>query len=510
LFRQTAMQKNLLFIICFILLTAFPAQAEKKLAVLPFEVLSQQAEFKQFGIGTTETLAAGLTNIPELVIIDRGDLQKVLKELAFQNSDFSDAETSVKIGKILGAEILVTGTIQYFDNQFRISSKFIDVQTAKLLKATTVTGPNIFELQDKLVKEFIENQGFMVSQQQQENITKIIKATDNTDAYGYYLKANDQYWKVYFDYGMVHSITLNDAVLLQREAAENFDKALGIDPNYSLALAGKAKLQAIWAYYHSESLESEKKILDAAEVTARKAMDFNPNLWEVYNTLNVIYALKEDYKSAVEFALKAYSINPHNKEVYYWLGSTYFFYAKKLMDEKYYTEAITYFSYAKQYFPEMEGAAAAYSLICEAKSLTIKNDHKNALEAYRKLLQNTYVPWLKNEGFTEDISATYIKVATEYYLENNFEKALDLYKEILMKKIETPQIYNNVGAIFYMQKDYKNASYNYERAIELDPMNPGYYQNLGDVLVLLGNQKKAVAVYKSGCNVGNQELCKYK
>ncbi|MFN4150595.1 MAG: CsgG/HfaB family protein, partial [Candidatus Sericytochromatia bacterium] len=184
-----------IFFIFFIFCT-FPVQA-KTIAVLPFDVLSENKEYKQFGLGTMDTITVALTGINEFTLIDRGRLTNILKEQSFQLSGFSDINESVKAGKLLGAQILVTGSIQSFDNQFRITANFIEVETGKILKATNVTGANIFELQDKIAEQIIELENVKLTTYQRNEVTKITKATDSTKAFEYYTVGRTYYYQAY-------------------------------------------------------------------------------------------------------------------------------------------------------------------------------------------------------------------------------------------------------------------------------------------------------------------------
>ena len=70
-----------------------PAWAEKKISVLPFEILTQKEDMKQFGIGTMDSLTNALSNVPEFIMVDRGQLNTILKEQAFQKQlDQKDKE----------------------------------------------------------------------------------------------------------------------------------------------------------------------------------------------------------------------------------------------------------------------------------------------------------------------------------------------------------------------------------------------------------------------------------
>lgn len=176
------------------LIFALPSFAEKKrIAVLPFEVLTERADLKQFGIGTSDSITFSLNNVPEFIMIDRGQLQSVIKEQAFQNSNFVDKVSSVKLGKLLGAEVLVIGSIQMFGDQFRVNSRLTEVKTGKILKTSQVTGANIFDLQDKIAQEIAKFENIKLTVEQKTEIKKITQSTSNINAYDLYTQGRSAY-----------------------------------------------------------------------------------------------------------------------------------------------------------------------------------------------------------------------------------------------------------------------------------------------------------------------------
>lgn len=290
---------------------SLPALAEKRISVLPFEVLTQREDIKQFGVGTMDTITNALSNIPEFIMIDRGQLNAVIKEQAFQQSGFSDNKSTTEIGKILGADILVLGSIQYFENEYRINAHFTEVKTGKILKTVLVTGNNIFKLQDQLASELIKQQDIKITTQQQESIKDITQATDSTNAYDYYIKGKTAYLLY----------TIED----YKQAINYFDKALETDKNYTLALAAKASAQAQLANEYNYSGLEYKNLLGEAESNAKLALSQNENLSEVHLSLGVIYNIKAEYANSKIEAEKTLKINPNDAEAYsiLWMANSF-------------------------------------------------------------------------------------------------------------------------------------------------------------------------------------------
>jgi curli biogenesis system outer membrane secretion channel CsgG len=101
---------------------ASPCFAQKKrVAVLNFEYgtvrSSTQAIFgtdQDVGKGISDMLVQKLVQDGKYSVIERNALDKVLGEQNFSNSDRADASTAAKIGRILGVDAIIIGSITQF------------------------------------------------------------------------------------------------------------------------------------------------------------------------------------------------------------------------------------------------------------------------------------------------------------------------------------------------------------------------------------------------------------
>lgn len=59
--------------------------------------------------------------------------------------------------------------------------------------------------------------------------------------------------------------------------------------------------------------------------------------------------------------------------------------------------------------------------------------------------------------------------ANELYSKDQFQEAIDVYNQILMKNLESSEVYFNLGNAYYKTKQYPKAILNYERAQLLSP-----------------------------------------
>jgi curli biogenesis system outer membrane secretion channel CsgG len=116
----------LLAIVAAPLMAQSPAQEKHRIAVMDFQyatvMSSVQAVFgttQDVGRGVADLLVDRLVNDGEYRVIERRELDKVLKEQNFSNSDRADANTAAKIGRLLGVEAIVVGDITQFGRDDR-------------------------------------------------------------------------------------------------------------------------------------------------------------------------------------------------------------------------------------------------------------------------------------------------------------------------------------------------------------------------------------------------------
>lgn len=158
------------------LLAQQPA-TKHKVAVLDFNyatvMTTSQAVFGtnvDIGKGISDMLIDQLVNDGTYRVIERNQIDKILKEQDFSNSNRADANTAAKIGHILGVDAVITGDITQFgrDDQNKniggmlgkwgsgyglggvgthsakavvaVTARMIDVNTAEILASTTGKG----------------------------------------------------------------------------------------------------------------------------------------------------------------------------------------------------------------------------------------------------------------------------------------------------------------------------------------------------------------------------------
>jgi len=108
---------------------------KKSVAVVDFTDL--QGNTNELGRFIAEELSVDLTNKAKgLDVIDRNHLKSIFKEHKFSASGLVDPKTIKKLGRIIGTDAIVTGSITPFGDTIRVTCKVIATDTAKIIGST--------------------------------------------------------------------------------------------------------------------------------------------------------------------------------------------------------------------------------------------------------------------------------------------------------------------------------------------------------------------------------------
>ena len=128
------MKKLVSMVLLMCIVSAF-AIAEKTVAVATFDVVGN-AVSKDEAETITELYIAELVATGKVVVTDRANFSKLLAELKFQGSDWSDATKTIKLGNAINAEVISRGKIMKLGNKLYISATLIEAKTAKVLSSS--------------------------------------------------------------------------------------------------------------------------------------------------------------------------------------------------------------------------------------------------------------------------------------------------------------------------------------------------------------------------------------
>ena len=82
----------------------------------------------------TDRLRSELVTIGQFTIIERGKMDEVLKEQAFQQTGCVSSECAVEVGKLLGVENIITGSISRVGTIYSVSARAFSVGSGEIIK----------------------------------------------------------------------------------------------------------------------------------------------------------------------------------------------------------------------------------------------------------------------------------------------------------------------------------------------------------------------------------------
>lgn len=280
-----------------------------RVVILPFKNITRNADDEWLSDSFAESLTMGLLHVDALHLIERSQLQQVMKEQQFAQTGYIDESTAPQLGKLLGAKVVVLGSYQKVGDQLQANVRFVDVETGQVdtKKAAQVEGDfkQIFTLQKRLATSLISSLDIKTQPDEMQQVEKAMTATESPEAYRYYMDGIEQLRR--------------EGALQQEEAIKAFKKALIEDANYALAYAGLAEAYARRYQERSQLLvippSQGFEALDLndeakAEEYAAKALALNPKLPQLYRALAYLKQKQGDKKKALEFAQQAVKMNP--------------------------------------------------------------------------------------------------------------------------------------------------------------------------------------------------------
>lgn len=120
--------KTLLAAAAFAALSPLSAQT---LAVLGFD--SDSICLDQRTGTMSDLLTDELVGIGDIAVLERKQVSKILEEMNFQASGYTDEATAKTIGKMLNADCIITGSTSMLGDKLVVTARTIDVETAKIL-----------------------------------------------------------------------------------------------------------------------------------------------------------------------------------------------------------------------------------------------------------------------------------------------------------------------------------------------------------------------------------------
>src|SRR5215510_5755404 len=268
--------------------------AIRSLAVLPLVDLSAERDQEHFGDGIAEEILNALTKLDDLCVPARSSC------FAFRglNVDARD------VGRRLGVEALLEGSVRKAGQRLRISVQLIDARNGYHLWSERFDREvaDIFAIQDEIASSVVRALGLSSGRREEQHFVKT--STANVEAYEFYLRGRKLFQK-----------WTRENINLAREM---FERAVGLDSNFAAAWAGLAT-----AHVHLHGSDSELH-LDKARKASARALKLDPQSAEAHVAAAQGLSMEQRYAdAAAEFEL-AIELDPNLFDAHYYYARSCF------------------------------------------------------------------------------------------------------------------------------------------------------------------------------------------
>lgn len=184
-------------------------------------------DFDALRRGLPSTLIYELAQNPSMRLVDREQTQRLLDEQGLAVAERVDAATAAKIGKLVGARYMITGSFMDLYGDFRIDARLIDVETGEILKVVR-SDPKLHDRKDMfLMVRSVAERLMSDTKLPPLPVSAMQRATVPTEALALFSRA-----LLYQDRGD------------KAKAIDYYQKALDVFPAYTEATEGLRKVRA--------------------------------------------------------------------------------------------------------------------------------------------------------------------------------------------------------------------------------------------------------------------------
>ncbi|MEO1050098.1 MAG: adenylate/guanylate cyclase domain-containing protein [Bacteroidota bacterium] len=351
------------------------------IAVLPFVNMSSNPDNEYFSDGISEELLNALTRVDGLMVTSR------TSSFAFKNRN----EDVRQIGRQLGVNTVLEGSVRRAGNKVRITAQLIDTYDGFHIWSEVFDRSldDIFEVQDEISSIIANKLRAALSTDNTASETVTTSRTENMEAYNYYLK------------GVYH---YNKWMPVEVKASiEHFKTAIALEPDFVLAHVGASYGYSYLSVTgqippktgYPEALVYAEKALelapehegghiaqsmislfydfdwDKAKACLEKALEINPDKADALHYYSLYQCAIGDVDGAFESVKKAIKVDPLSLPINKSMGDAYLFSGK-------YENAIAQYDRTLSLDPEFRGAIESKGWV-----YIVLGDYQKAIEVFQ-------------------------------------------------------------------------------------------------------------------------------
>ena len=363
-------------------------------------------------------------------------------------TQYKDTEKTIPvIAKELGVATVMEGAVQRSGNTVRINVQLIDAKTDEHLWAEIfdreLNTENLFAIQSEISQKIANALETTLTDAETNRINTM--PTHNMEAYEAYTR------------GRILMATRETAKLEQ--AANEFNKAVELDPNFALAWVGVADSHMLWEVYGTLERDKATEIMDVA---ANRALAIDDQMGEAYASLGQLRKMQGEPEQAEAAFNRAIELNPNYASAYHWYA--YFLRDYPLRAQ----EQVDLFRKALELDPRS-------AIIGTALGGTYLS-HGLYSQAERQLLKVLDM----QPGFAEALSA----LASIYYQTSRYDLAMKYSRMAAEQDPGSPQYLGRQAYIYLQIGEFEKADAIRQQVEELAPddIGGGFYDVYANVV----------------------------
>ncbi len=269
--------------------------AQKSIAVLPFDNLSEDKSNAFFAEGVQDEVLTRLAKVADLKVISRTSTQH-----------FKSAPDNLpEIARQLGVTNILEGSVQKSGDQVRVNVQLINALTDAHLWAEIYDRKltDIFAVESEIAKTIADTLQAKLTGSEKKAIAA--RPTENQEAYQLYLRGRF-FW---------NKRTATDL----RRSIDYFQQAIAKDPNYALAYAGAAQA---WLLLPGYGGGTPNDCFPQADAAAKKALSLDDSSADAHAALAMVRGLYYfDLVGAIAECERAIELDPNNATAHHWFAN---------------------------------------------------------------------------------------------------------------------------------------------------------------------------------------------
>jgi DNA-binding winged helix-turn-helix (wHTH) protein/tetratricopeptide (TPR) repeat protein len=273
------------------------APSVSSIAVLPFKPLEVKDADPALELGMADTMIVRLSNVGGITVLPLSAVRRYT----------APDQDAIQIGRKLGVESVLDGSIQRWQDRLRVRVNLLRVRDGKSLWAAQFDEniTDIFSVQDAISERVATALELKLGVNDSRQLKK--RYTENTDAYQAYMRGRF-FW------------SKRDAENLTK-AIKEFNHALALDDKYALAFAGLADCYNLLPSY---GVLSPTEAYPQAMRAATRAVEIDDTIAEPHVALARIKANYDwDWSGAQTEFKRAIELNPTYSTAHYFYALNY-------------------------------------------------------------------------------------------------------------------------------------------------------------------------------------------